>query len=178
MTWDEPMRFPEPLDDPTDHIVEMMAQGEKGVDLDPDAVRLLISVARQAYRRCLGDWLRRNEPSYMEPPSVGPYAQWENRGKGNTGRFRDGSDMARPPLAAIYFLCNEWWRRHLGKFHPDFRALTWGEDFTYIEQLDMLHGPALFFMMIAQACDYHYTAERCAKVHATHYKLLKRRAVP
>ena len=175
MTWAEPIPFAEPLDDPVDHIVEMMYAVD--VDLDPDAVHLLISQARLAHRRCLSDWLRRNEPGYMAPPDRGPYAKWENRRRKNPGRFRDASDLPRPPLAAIYVLCNRFYRRELGlKFHPDFQTLRWGQDFTFHEQLAMLKGSALFFVLVAQACDFfNYTPERCKRVHDTHYRLLDRR---
>ncbi len=175
MTWFDEIPFPEQRDDPTDHIVDMM--GAVDVELDPDSVRLLVSLARQAHRRCLSDWLRRNEPEFMAPPSVGPYAKWVNRGRGNTGRFRDGSDLPRPPLVAIYFLCNQFYRQQLGlKFRPDFRPLRWGEDFTFHERLAMLKGPALFFLLIAQAVDeFNYTAERCKSVHGQYYRLSNRR---
>ena len=174
-TWDEQIPFRDHLDDPTDHIVEMM--GAVDVDLDPDAVRLLISQARLAHRRCLSAWLRENEPEYMAPPARGPYAKWENRGRGNTGRFRDGSDLPKAPLASIYFLVNSWWRRELGlKYHPEFRSLQWGQDFDPHEQLAMLKGAALFFVLIAQAVDwFNYTAERCKRVHDTCYRRLDRR---
>lgn len=174
-TWSEPIPFAEPLDDPTDHIVELM--GSVGVDLDADAVRLLVSLARQAHRRCLRAWLQAHEPEYMVPPSTGPYAKWENRVKGNPGRFRDGSDLARAPLAAIYMLCNQFYRRELGlPFHPDFGPLDWKEDFTLQEQLAMLKGPALFFVLIAQSVDFfNYTARRCSLVHDGNYKKLNRR---
>ncbi len=180
MTWDEPIVFRDHLDDPTNHIVEVMANLEDGVDLNPDSVRLLVSLARQAHRRCLSDWLRRNEYGYMQPPSTGPYAKWENRRRKNPGRFRDGSDLPRPPLAAIYFLCNEWWRRETGRtFHPDFRPLRWDEDFTFHEQLAMLKGPALFFVLIAQAVDFfNYTAKRCSLVHDGNYKKLNKHPRP
>ena len=175
MTWFDEIPFSEQPDAPTHHIVEMMATVD--VDLDPDAVRLLISVARQAHRRCLSDWLQRHEPEFMAPPSTGPYAKWENRGRGNTGRFRDGSDLPRPPLVAIYFLCNQFYRRELGlKFHPDFQALCWDEDFTLKEQLAMLKGPALLFTLIAQSVDFfNYTAKRCSLVHDGWYKKLDKR---
>ncbi len=168
----------EPLDDPTVFIVEAMAQPEDGVDLDPDAVRLLVSLARLAHRRCLSHWLRENEPAYMKPPSTGPYAKWDNRGKGNTGRFRDGSDLPRPPLAAIYFLVNAWWRRELGPFHPDFRALWLGDDYDGIERLDFINASARFFLLIALAVDEDYTEEQCKRVNDTHYRLLNRRRLP
>ena len=99
MTWADPISFRAALDDGAPHVVEMMAA--RAVDIDPDAVRLLISLARLAHQRCLSAWLRVHEPEYMVPPSTGPYARWENRGKGSTGRFRDGSDLPRAPLAAI-----------------------------------------------------------------------------
>ena len=178
MTWDEQISFAAPLDDAAPHIVEMM--GAVDVDLDPDAVHRLISLARQAHRRCLSDWLRQNEPEWMAAPARGPYAQWVNRRRKNPGRFRDGSDLPKMPLAAIYFLVNSWWRRELGlKFHPDFRPLKWDEDFTFHEQLAMLKGAALFFVLVAQSVDwFNYTAPRCKKVHDTHYRLLDRRRVP
>lgn len=176
-TWDEQIPFRDHLDDPTDHIVETMAQLEDGVDLDPDQVRLLVSLARLAHRRCLSDWLRRNEPEFMAPPSTGPYAKWENRGRGNTGRFRDGSDIPKMPLVSTYFLCNRFYRRELGlKFNPNFEPLSWDEDFTYNERLAMLKGPAMFFVLVAQSVDfYNYTPELCKKVHGQYYRLLNRR---
>ncbi len=113
----------------------------------------------------------------MTPTSTGPYAKWENRRRKNPGRFRGGSDIPKMPLVAIYFLCNQFYRQRLGlKFHPDFKALRWGLDFTFIEQLGMLNAPATFFVLVAQSVDFfNYTAERCKKVHDTHYRLLDRR---
>ena len=177
-TWFDEIPVRQDNDDDAPHIVEMMAA--RDIDLDVDAVRLLVSQARLAHRRCLSAWLQENEPEFMAPPSVGPYAQWENRGRGNTGLFRDGSDLPRPPLVSVYLLCNRFYRQQLGlKFHPDFRPLRWGEDFTFHEQLSMLKGPALFFVLVAQAVDFfNYTAERCSKVHDTHYRLLNRRRIP
>ena len=174
-TWDEPISFREPLDDAAPHIVEMM--GAVDVDLDVDRVRLLISVARQAHRRCLSDWLRVNEPEYMAPPSTGPYAVWENRRRKNPGRFRDGSDLAKAPLVAIYFLVNDWWRRELGlPFWCDFRALHLGDDYEGRERLEFINGPALFFVLVAQSVDeFNYTSKRCKKVHGAYYKRLNRR---
>ncbi len=174
MTWDEPIQIHQDSD-AVDHIVEMM--GAVDVDLDPAAVRLLVSQARLAHRRCLSDWLRRNEPAFMEPPDRGPYAKWVNRRRKNPGRFRDGSDLPRPPLGAIYFLVNDWWRRELGRrFWCDFRALHLGDDYEGRERLEFINGPALFFTLIAQAVDeFNYTAKRCKKVHDTHYRLLDRR---
>jgi hypothetical protein len=175
MTWNDEIPIRQDSDDAAPHIVEMM--GAVDVDLDPDAVRLLISQARLAHRRCLSDWLRQNEPAYMAPPDRGPYSKWLNRRRKNPGRFRDGSDLAKAPLTSIYFLCNRFYRRELGlKFHPDFDAVRWGLDFTFHEQLAMLKGPALFFLLIAQAVDeFNYTAERCKSVHGQYYRLLNRR---
>lgn len=174
-TWSEPIRFREPGDNDAPHVVEMMAA--RNVDLDVDRVHLLVSVARQAHRRCLSAWLQTHEPEYMAPPSTGQYAAWESRGKGSTGRFRDESDLPRAPLTAIYFLVNEWWRRETGRtFHPDFRALDWDEDFNLTEQLAMLNAPALFFVLIAQSVDFfNYTARRCSLVHDGNYKPLDKR---
>ena len=175
MTWDEPIAIPEQRGDDAQHVVEMLAL--RDVDLEVDSVRRLISVARLAHRRCLADWLRVNEPEFMSPRSTGPYAKWENRRRKNPGRFRDGSDLPRDPLAAIYMLCNQFYRRELGlKFHPDFKPLRWGEDFTLQEQLAMLKGPALFFVLIAQSVDFfNYTAKRCSLVHDGNYKKLDKR---
>ncbi len=175
MTWSEPIPFREPLDDGAPHIVEMMLAVD--VDLDPDAVRLLISLARQANRRCLSAWLQAHEPEYMAPRATGPYALWERRRRKNPGRFRDGSDLPRAPLVAVYFLCNQFYRRELGlPFHPDFRPLKWEEDFTLIEQLAMLKGPARFFLLVAQEVDFfNYSAKRCSLVHDGNYKKLDRR---
>ena len=175
MTWADPIRFRAALDDGAPHVVEMMAA--RDVDLDPARVRLLISLARLAHQRCLSAWLRVHEPEYMVPPSTGPYARWENRGKGSTGRFRDGSDLPRAPLAAIYSLCNQFYRRELGlPFHPDFRPLKWDNDFDLTEQLSFLNGPALFFVLIAQSVDFfNYTARRCSLVHNGFYRKLSRR---
>ncbi|MCH8098736.1 MAG: hypothetical protein IID53_16915 [Proteobacteria bacterium] len=169
MIWADPISFREHVDDDAPRIVELMAA--RDVDLNVDSVRLMISIARQAHRRALSAWLRQNEPEYMVAPSTGPYAKWENRGKGSTGRFRDGSDVPRAPLASIYFLVNEFWRRELGlSFHPDFRPLCWDEDFTLQEQLAMLKGPALFFVLIAQSVDFfNYTARRCSLIHDGNY---------
>ena len=175
MTWAEPISFREPGDNDAPHVVEQMF--ERGVDLDVDRVHLLVSVARQAHRRCLSAWLRQNEPEYMVPVQPGPYAAWERRRRGSAGRFRDGSDLARAPLAAIYMLCNQFWRRETKlPFHPDFRALAWDEDFTLIEQLEMLNPAALFFTLIAQSVDFfNYTARRCSLIHDGNYRKLNRR---
>ena len=174
-TWDEPIPIPEQGGDDSQYVVEMMAT--RDVDLDVDRVRLLISVARQAHRRCLADWLRVNEPGFMATPSTGPYARWLNRRRGNAGRFRDGSDLARAPLVSIYFLCNQFYRRELGlPFHADFQPLKWNEDFTPHEQLAMLKGPALFFCMVASAVDFRsYSARRCSLIHDGNYKKLDKR---
>ena len=174
MTWSAPIPFREALDDGAPHVVEMMAA--VGIDLDADSVRLLISIARQAHRRCLSAWLRANEPEHMGSPPVGAYARWEGRQRKNPGRFRDGSDLARAPLAAIYFLCNQFYRRETGSaFHPDFRPLKWGEDFTLTEQLEMLKGAALFFVLVAQSVDFfNYSAKRCSLIHDGNYKRLNR----
>ena len=175
MTWAAPIPLRPDSDDAAAHIVEAMAGAD--VDLDPNAVHLLISQARFAHRRCLNAWLRENEPEYMVPPAPGPYAKWERRRRKNPGRFRDGSDLPKAPLAAIYFLVNDWWRRELGRpFHPEFTSLQWGQDFNAHEQLALLKGAALFFVLIAQAVDwFNYTAERCKRVHDTHYRKLARR---
>ncbi len=174
MTWNDPIPFRESLDDSGPHIVEMMAAVD--VDLDVDRVRLLISLARQANRRCLSAWLQANEPEFRAPRDRGPYARWEGRQRKNPGRFRDGSDLARAPLAAIYFLCNQFYRRETGSaFHPDFRPLKWGEDFTLTEQLEMLKGAALFFVLVAQSVDFfNYSAKRCSLIHDGNYKRLNR----
>ncbi len=175
MTWAEPISFRAALDDGAPHVVEMMAA--RDVDLDVDRVRLLISLARQAHRRCLSAWLQAHEPEYMAPRATGPYARWINRRRGNTGRFRDGSDLPKAPLVAIYALCNEWWRRETGRpFWCDFRALYLGEDHEGREGLEFINGPALFFTLIAQSVDeFNYTAKRCKKVHVAYYKRLNTR---
>ncbi len=174
-TWAEPISFRQDQDDAAPHIVEMMAAPD--LDLDVDAVRLLVSHARLAHRRALSAWLRENEPEYMAPPSTGPYARWVNRRRKNPGRFRDTSDLPRPPLAAIYILCNQFYRRELGlPFWCDFRALHLGDDYEGRERLEFINEPALFFVLIAQAVDFfNYNAERCKRVHDTHYRLLDRR---
>jgi hypothetical protein len=176
VSWNEQIPIHQDHDDAAPHIVEMMAAVD--VELDADAVHLLISQARLAHRRALSHWLRENEPQFMAPLDRGrPYAQWENRRRKNPGRMRDGSDLPKAPLTAIYFLTNRFYRRELGlKFNPDFRSLRWDEDFTFHEKLSMLKGPALFFVLIAQSVDwFNYTAERCKRVHDTHYRLLDRR---
>ncbi len=58
MTWAEPIPLRPDSDDAAPHIVEMMAGRDDDVDvLDVVAVRLLISQARLAHRRCLSAWL-------------------------------------------------------------------------------------------------------------------------
>ena len=86
-------------------------------------------------------------------------------------------DLPRAPLAAIYSLCNQFYRRELGlPFHPDFRPLKWDKDFDLTEQLSFLNGPALFFVLIAQSVDFfNYTARRCSLVHNGFYRKLNRR---
>ena len=118
MTWAPYPRIQMPTDDEARRIVESIAQAEDGAELDIDAVRLLISQVRLAHQRCLSAWLLKYEPAYKAPRSTGPYAKWENTGRGNPGRFRDGSDIPKPPLVAIYFLCNAWWRREVGRAPP------------------------------------------------------------
>ena len=174
MTWDDPITFRESRDDDAPHIVEML--GTAGIDLDPDRVRLFIGIARQANRRALSAWLQAQEHGYMAPRDRGPYARWINRRPGNAGRFRDGSDLPRAPLAAIYFLCNQFWRRELGAaFWCDFRALHLGDDYEGRERLDFINAPALFFTLIAQAVDFHsYTVKRCKLIHDGNYKKLRR----
>lgn len=174
-TWSEPIPFREALDDGAPHIVEMLAA--VGVDLDVDRVQLLISLAQQAHRRALSAWSRGNDLEHMAPPDRGPYARWINRRPGNSGRFRDGSRLPRAPLAAIYSLCNQFYRRETGlPFHPNFEYLKWDEDFTLTEQRDMLKGAALFFTLIAGEVDLlNYTPQRCALVHDGNYKKLNKR---
>ena len=175
MTWNEPIAMVEQRGDDAPSIVEMMAT--RDVDLDVDRVHLLISQARLAHRRCLSDWLRRNEPGYMVATSTGPYAVWENRGRGSVGRFRDGSDIPRAPLASIYILCNQFYRRELGlRFNPDFGPLKWSEDFSLVEMLGMINPAAAFFVLIAQEIDLAgYTPERCSLIHDGYYKRLNKR---
>ncbi len=175
MTWAEPISFRESIDDEAPHIVEMMAAVD--VDLDVNRVRLLVSIARQANRRALSNWLRHNEQEHRAPRDRGPYALWINRRRGNAGRFRDGSDLPRAPLAAIYFRCNEFWRRELGTaFWCDFRALHLGDDYKGRERLEFINEPALFFTLIAQSVDgFNYTVERCKLVHDGNYRKLERR---
>ncbi len=175
MTWAEPIPLRPDSDDAAPHIVEVM--GAVDLDLDVDAVRLLISQARLAHRRCLNAWLRENEPEYMAAPARGPYSKWVNRRRKNPGRFRDNSDLPKAPLAAIYYECNRFYRRDLGlPFWPDFRALHLGDDYEGLERLEFINGPALFFVLVAQAVDFfNYTPERCKRVHDTHYRLLDRR---
>lgn len=178
MTWNDPIAIAEQRGDDAPSIVELMAT--RGVDLDVDAVRLLISTARLAHRRCLSAWLQTNEPEYMESVPLGPYYEWEKRKRKNPGRFRDDDGLPRPPLAAIYFECNRFYRRELGlKFHPDFRPLKWHEDFNLIEQLEIIgqRSPtALFFILIAQEIDLlGYTPQRCSLIHDGHYKRLDKR---
>ena len=100
-----------------------------------------------------------------------------NRRRKNPGRFRDGSDLPRPPLASIYFLCHQFSRHELGlPFHPNFKTLKWDEDFTLTEQLAMLKGPATFFVLVAQEVDFfNFTARRCSLVHDGNYKKLDKR---
>ena len=175
MTWNDPISFRETLDDGAPHIVEMLAA--VGVDLHVDRVRLLISLCRQAHRRCLSAWIQANEPEYMGSPPVGPYARWERRLRKNPGRFRDGSDLARAPLASIYFLCNQFYRRELGlPFWCDFRALHLGDDYEGIERLEFINEAATFFVLVAQEVDFfNYTAKRCALIHDGNYRKLDRR---
>jgi hypothetical protein len=175
MTWDDPiyMGTGRATDD-AHHVAEMMAC--KGVDMDVDAVRLLISKGQQAHRRCLSDWLRRYEPECKTPRSTGPYKKWENPGRGSPGRFRDGSDIPREPLAAIYIICNEFYRRELGlRFWPDFTGLRVGNDYEGLERIDFLNEAALFFLLVARAInEIDYSVERCEKIHNKYYLLLNK----
>ena len=174
-TWDDMIALPEQRGDDAPAIVEAMAL--RDVDLDVDRVRLLISIARAAHRRCLSHWLQTNEPGYMAAPSTGPYAQWERRGRGSVGRFRDDDGLPRAPLAAVYFECNRFYRRELGlRFNPNFAPLAWGQDFDLAERLAMLNGAALLFFLIAQEIDLlGYTPERCSLIHDGYYRRLNKR---
>ncbi|MEE8504997.1 MAG: hypothetical protein V3S40_02125, partial [Kiloniellales bacterium] len=71
-----------------------------------------------------------DEHRWIDPRSGKTYFGWQawwrenwGRARSNPGRFR-GTDIAAPPLVAIYYLCNRWWRETLGTpFRPDFRAI-------------------------------------------------------
>ena len=176
MTWSSPVQFRDAVNNgDAAHVVEMLAA--RDVDLDVDAVHLLIGIARLAHRRALSSWLQSHEHGYAPPPSTGPWARWINRRPGNAGRFRDGSDLPRVPLASIYFLCNEWWRRELGTaFWCDFRAAHLGDDYAGREKLEFINAAAAFFVLIAQAVDFNnYTAKRCSLIHDGNYRKLDRR---
>ena len=187
------------VDDPVDAIVEIMAGAD--VDLDPESIRRLVREVRHVHRLVLSEWSRRNEPGWKPPRRLkniqdladdGPeydygdmaglgLPSWDawwgecwGTGKGNTGRFRDGSDIAKPPLVVIYHLCNRWWRRELGTaFWCDFRGWDIGDECVGRDRLEFINPAALFFVLMARAVnEFDYTVEQCQLVHNLYYRKL------
>ncbi len=177
MTWDDEIPTHLLDDDEAPYIVERLGEAERDdnePDLDVAKVRLLLGQARLAHRRCVSDWRRRRDPAHKAPRSDGPYKAWENTKAGNPGRFRDGSNIPKSPLVAIYFICNEWWRRETGTaFHCDFDAWDFADEFEGDERLAYLNAAARFFFLVAQAVnEVDYTVKRCILVHNLYYRKL------
>ncbi len=170
-------------------IIEAM-----GMDLDPEALVVLLRATRHAHRMLLSDWLRRNDPEWKVPRRLPrgrrlyDYgadtgagledwpAWWRSiwgRARANPGRFR-GTDIAKPPLVAIYCIVNEWWRRTTGEaFRPDFRAIASVPD---IKNMPHLNDAARLFLLTAQdAGGPMYNCDLCSRVHEQNYRRLDRR---
>lgn len=171
-------------DNEAPRIVEKMREHDHPVDLNVDEVWELIVLARSAYRKCLSDWRYRYDPRYKVERSTGPYAAWENTGRGNPGRLRDGSGIPIAPLAAIYYRCNWWWReRRIPKPHTAFRCDFEAWDFACHYDGDVrnefINPPALFFCLIASAVsELDYTVERCIQVDRYYYRKLPTKVPP
>ncbi len=99
------------------------------------------------------------------------------RGRGNPGGFRGHPGVPKPPLIAIYFVVNQWWRRVLHKpFWPDFTSGLDAAD-TDPERLAHLGPAARLFLLVANEVDKSYTADRCKKVHDDYYGRLPKRRI-
>ncbi len=170
-----------------------------------DALRWLLREAERVHHEVKSDWLRRNadEGSEWRPhkrlernidpdePEV-PYdfgelageglddweAWWRSiwgKKSGNPGRFRVHPDIPKPPLIAIYFLVNQWWRRVLHRpFWPDFAS---GLDAADKDTERLVHlGPAArLFFLVANEVSIEYTMDLCKKVHDDYYSKLPKR---
>ena len=182
------------------------------LDLDEEALVVLLRQTRHAHRMALSDWKRRNDPEYQVPRArprgrrlydygddagaglddvdygdwrrVKGKWQWVWLGRGwagwwklnwgrprsNPGCFR-GTDIAKPPLVAIYHLCNRWCRRTTGEaFRPDFRAMD--SKVPDIKNMPLLNDAARLFLLVAQDCDRRYNCKLCALVHDANYRHL------
>ncbi len=143
------------------------------IDLPEDELRHLLRDARHAHRMVLSEWLRRNDPDWQPPRRLkdnvdpdGPdydygdmagvgLPDWDDwwrecwgKAPGNPGRFR-GTDIAMPPLVAIYHLVNRWWRDVMHRdFHPDFTGQHAAD--TDAARFPDLNIAAQAFLLIAQ----------------------------
>ena len=161
---------------------------ETALDLDPDALVVLLRQCRHAHRMALSDWLRRNDPEWRVPKGRGParrndYGEtmegWDEwwrsiwgRPRANPGLFR-GSRIAKPPLVEVYRLVNEWWRLTTGtSFRPNFDGIEPGPD---KENMPTMNTSARLFLCVAQDCDTRYDSFHCARVHDVTYRKLDRR---
>lgn len=93
----------------------------------------------------------------------------------NPGWFRErgagGEPVMKAPLVRIYFLCNRFFRRVLGReFYPIFAANDHAT--TDSEAFPHLNEAARFFLLMAQAADSAYTREHCKRVHDDCYHQL------
>ena len=127
-----------------------------------------------------GDWRRVKGKWQWVDFGTGWDGWWElNWGKppGNPGLFR-GTDIAMPPLAAIYRLVNSWWRAEMGlRFHPNFTG-QYAAD-TDAKRFPDLNAAAKIFLLIAQdAAPGLYNCDLCARVNDAYYKRLDRSFPP
>ncbi len=176
------------------------AQGiidEMGIDLPLAALEALLRRTRHAHRMVLSEWLRRNDPDWQPPRRLkdnvdpdGPdydygdmagvgLPDWDDwwrecwgKAPGNPGRFR-GTDIAMPPLVAIYHLVNRWWRDVMHRdFHPDFTG-QYAAD-TDAARLPDLNRAAQIFLLVSQDAWPRYDSHLCGLVHDAYYRRLDR----
>lgn len=174
------------LDAAAQAIIEAM-----GIDLPSANLQRLLREARHVHRMVLSDWRRRNDPDW-QPPRRLPRGEglydygetmegWEEwwrevwgRPPGNPGLFR-GTDVAMPPLCAIYHLVNRFWRETMRlEFHPDFGALHSAD--TDAQRFPDLNRAAQIFLLVAQdAGGSQYDCRLCGLVTDAYYRRLDRR---
>ena len=169
-----------------------------------DALRWLLREADLLHSLVMSDWRARNEaegsiwrPSHRlrdnqdldEPEPTHNYGdmagegledwdKWwrENYGKGrsNPGRFHLRPDLPKPPLTAVYFLVNKWWRRVLRKpFRPDYSGRQ--NHLGDLKNMPRFNAAARLFLLIAQELDVEYKSRLCARVHDDSYRKLDTR---
>ena len=160
------------------------------LDLDLDALVVLLRDTRHAHRMALSDFKRRNDPAWKVPRArprgrrIYDYgadtgagledwpAWWASiwgRRRSNPGMFL-GTKIAKAPLVAIYHLCNRWWRRTTGEaFCPDFRAID--VKVPDAKNMPHLNPAARLFLLVAQDADpSRYNCKLCALVHDANYR--------